>query len=250
MRIDHPDPGQIPELRQLWKEAFGDSDAFLDAFFTVAFSQNRCLCACDEAPVAAVYWFTCRWAGEKIAYLYALAVKKSHRRRGLARALVEETVKHLKAQGYRGAVLVPGEPELFEMYRKMGFSDVLAVDVFETEAGETPAPLRKVSPGTYAVLRKTLLPPGAVVQEGESLAFLGNCAQLYAGTDFLLAATVEDGTLHAMEFLGNRAAAPVVLAALGAKHGVFRTPGSARPFAQYYGFDGSAAPAYFALAFD
>ena len=39
MRIDHPDLGQIPELRQLWKEAFGDSDAFLDAFFMVAFSQ-------------------------------------------------------------------------------------------------------------------------------------------------------------------------------------------------------------------
>ena len=250
MKIDHPEMEQIPVLRQLWQEAFGDSDAFLDRFFEAAFSPNRCLCAYDGVPVAAVYWFSCRWAGEKIAYLYALAVKKSHRRRGLARALVEETVKRLKAEGYRGAVLVLGEPELFDMYGKMGFSDTLTVDVFESEAGGMPAPLRRVSPGTYGVLRKTLLPPGAVVQEEENLAFLGACAQLYAGTDFLLAGNMERDTFVAMEFLGDRASAPAVLAALGAKNGRFRTPGSGREFAQYRSFDHSAAPTYFALAFD
>ena len=250
MKIDHPKMEQNPALRQLWQEAFGDSDAFLDTFFETAFSSNRCLCVTDGEPVAAVYWFSCRWAGEKIAYLYALAVKKSHRRRGLARTLVEETVKRLKAEGCRGAVLVPGEPELFEMYRKMGFSHTLTVDVFEAEAGQAPAPLRKATPGVYAALRKTLLPPGAVVQEGENLAFLGACAQLYAGTDFLLAGHLEGETFVAMEFLGDRATAPAILAALGAKRGVFRTPGSARAFAQYRGFDHSAAPTYFALAFD
>ena len=33
MKIDHPDMTRIPALRQLWQEAFGDSDAFLDRFF-------------------------------------------------------------------------------------------------------------------------------------------------------------------------------------------------------------------------
>ena len=76
MKIDHPAFEQVPGLRQLWQEAFGDSDAFLDGFFDTGFSPRRCLCVTDGEPVAAVYWFDCRFAGEKLAYLYA-----SHRLR-------------------------------------------------------------------------------------------------------------------------------------------------------------------------
>lgn len=250
MRIEYPKTEQIPALRQLWQEAFGDSDTFLDAFFAAAFSPERCLCAFDGEAVAAVYWLNCRFAGEKVAYLYALAVKQSHRRRGLARALVEECAALFEKQGYRGMVLVPGEPELREMYRKMDFSHTLTVDVFEAEAVETPAALRLVTPDVYAALRKALLPPGAVVQEGENLAFLASCARLYAGVGWLLAGNMEEDTFVAMEFLGDRAVVPAVLAALGAKRGRFRTPGDSHPFAQYRSLTDSCAPAYFALAFD
>ena len=103
MRIDQPAPTHIPALRQLWQEAFGDSDAFLDGFFDTAFSPDRCLCVFEEDLAAAVYWFDCRFAGRKIAYLYALATKKSHRGRGIARALMEETVARLQKTGYAGA---------------------------------------------------------------------------------------------------------------------------------------------------
>jgi hypothetical protein len=163
---------------------------------------------------------------------------------------VEETVVRLQEIGYAGVLLVPGEPQLFEMYRKMGFARPLTVDTFEAAAGNTPVALRKVTPEAYCAIRKRLLPAGAVVQEGENLVFLGNCAQLYAGTDFLLAATVEDGTLHAMEFLGNRGAAPAVLAALGAKTGLFRTPGWEMVFALYRPITDAPTPTYFGLAFD
>ena len=33
MTIDRPLPQQIPDLRRLWKEAFGDTDDFLDISF-------------------------------------------------------------------------------------------------------------------------------------------------------------------------------------------------------------------------
>lgn len=250
MKIDHPTFAQVPGLRRLWQEAFGDSDAFLDGFFDAGFSPRRCLCVTDDEPVAAVYWFDCRFAGEKIAYLYALATKKSHRGRGIAWALVEETVCQLEKEDYAGALLVPGAPELFAMYEKMGFTHPLTVDTFEVAAGNAPIALRKVTPEAYSAIRKRYLPAGAVVQEEQNLRFLGRCAQLYAGEAFLLAANVEDGALTAMEFLGDRAAAPGILAALGAKSGVFRTAGQEKLFALYRAITDAPAPTYFALAFD
>ena len=33
----------IPALRRLWKQAFGDDDQLLDSFFSIAFSPDRCL---------------------------------------------------------------------------------------------------------------------------------------------------------------------------------------------------------------
>lgn len=250
MRIDRPVLTHIPALRRLWQEAFGDSDAFLDGFFDTGFSPDRCLCVFEEAPVAAVYWFDCRFNGKKIAYLYALATKKSHRGRGFARALVEETVTRLRENGYAGALLVPGEPALFSMYERLGFTCPLTVDTFEAVAGNTPVALRKVTPETYGDIRRRLLPAGAVAQEGENLRFLGRCAGLYAGENFLLAANVEEGVLKTMEFLGDRATAPAVLAALRAKNGVFRTPGQGEIFGLYRPITDAPTPAYFGLAFD
>ena len=251
MKPKHPELQHIPGLRQLWREAFGDSDAFLDRFFAHGFAPERCLCVHDGDSVAgALYWLSCSRAGRPMAYLYALAVKKSHRGRGLARALMEEAAAILKTQGYAGLLLVPGEPALFAMYDRMGFSETLTVDTFPATAAAVPVTLREVSPEEYGALRPAFLPEGGVVQAEENLRFLSSYAQLYAGDGFLLAAAMEDGRLLGMELLGDRDAAPGILAALGVRHGTFRTPGESRPFAQYRSLDGTPTPAYFGLAFD
>ena len=44
MIIKSPETRHIPQLRQLWKEAFGDTDDFLDVFFSVAFAPERSRC--------------------------------------------------------------------------------------------------------------------------------------------------------------------------------------------------------------
>ena len=251
MMIDHPTGAEISGLRLLWKEAFDDTDAFLDDFFASGFAPERCLYAGDGGTVAAaLYWFRCSCGGRRFAYLYALATKKSHRGRGIARRLVEETAAELKDQGYSGILLVPGEPALFDMYRKLGFEDTLYADSFTAEAGGEPVPVRQVDAEAYARLRRVFLSEGGVVQEGENLSFLSTFAGLYAGDGWLLAGSLEEDTFTGMEFLGKPSAAPGVLTALGAKRGTFRTPGEGRPFAQYRSLDGSPSPSYFGLAFD
>ena len=251
MRIDHPTSGEISGLRQLWKEAFGDAAGFLDAFFSTGFSPERCLYAGEGGTVAAaLYWFHGSCDHKKIAYIYALATKESHRGRGIARALLERAAETLKDQGVSGMLLVPGGPTLFDMYRKLGFADTLRADTLAAEAAGPPIPVRQLSAEEYGYLRRAFLPEGSVVQEGENLAFLASYAELYAGDGWLLAGVLEDDRFTGMEFLGDRRVAPGILAALGAKSGTFRAPGEARPFAQYRSLDGTPAPRYFGLAFD
>ena len=65
MIIKAPQPSHIPALRTLWKDIFGDTDAFLDSFFSTAFSPNRSLCAIiDDQIVGMLYWFDCTYSGQ------------------------------------------------------------------------------------------------------------------------------------------------------------------------------------------
>ena len=69
--------------------------------------------------------------------------------------------------------------------------------------------------------------------------------------DFLLAAEHDGDSLTGMELLGNAAAAPGILGALGFSRGHFRTPGTALPGAMFRPLRaGADAPGYFGLIFD
>lgn len=238
-------------LRALWKEAFGDGEAFLDDFFRTAYSPDRCLTLQREGRLAAmVYWFDCSLEGRKLAYVYGVAVAAEFRGRGLCRALMEELHANLEDQGYGGSLLVPGGPGLFRLYEKLGYEACAGIREFSCTAGDEAAALREVEPAEYARLRRELLPGGGVFQEGESLAFLNTQAELYAGENFLLAARKAGNRLRAVELLGDASRAPAILRCLDCEAGTFRTPGNDRPFAMYRPLRNAPAPAYFGLAFD
>ena len=240
------------KLRQLWKLAFGDPDSFLDGFFSRGFAPERCRFLMDGAEItAALYWLDCEYAGEKYAYLYAVATHPAYRNRGLCHKLMAETHAHLKEQGYAGAVLVPQEESLRKFYDKIGYKTMGNISSFTAVSGEKPALLRPLVAAEYATLRRTYLPPGGLLQEGPSLAFLGTYARFFAGEDFLLAAYREEDFLYAMELLGNREAAPGILNALGCVRGKFHAPGEDIPFAMYLPLKENApVPQYLGHAFD
>ena len=242
----------IAELEKLWQEAFGDTQETLDKFFATGFSPDRFHCICENGrPVSALYRFDCEVSGKKFAYLYAMATLKSHRGKGLARRLLAETHESLKAQGYAGAILVPGEPSLFDFYEKIGYRTVTTVQEFTCSRGATPVELREVDVAEYACLRKILLPSGGVAQEGATLDYLRTYAKFYAGEKFLLSATVDGDVLQAQELLGDAALAPYILCSLNKEEGHFRMPGAGRDFAMYLPLnDDCPRPAYFGLALD
>ncbi len=250
MNIKKPSMEQIGSLRSLWKEAFGDEEAYLDAFFSTAFAPERCRCVVMEGkPVAALYWLDCSCRGEKIAYLYAVATGKMYRGRGLCRALMADTHEHLRGLGYQGAVLVPDGEALARMYGAMGYAFFGGIREFSCTPGEISTDFRRIDTAEYARLRREFLPEGSVLQENENLALLETQAEFYAGGDFLLAARREADRLIGMELLGDASAAPGILTALGMSRGAFRTPGQDR-FAMYRPLRDGTPPEYFGLAFD
>ena len=160
-----------------------------------------------------------------------------------------DTHAHLKELGYAGALLVPGDPGLRNMYRDMGYEDMTGVQRFSCEAG-APVSLEPICAEQYMALRREFLPEDAVLQEGENLRFLERLAQFYQGEDFLLCAVKEDDRLTVPELLGNIKAAPGIVAALGCGEGIFTVPGE-EPFAMGMEFTSDfRKPRYFAFAFD
>lgn len=252
MRIDFPVPAQYDQLMALWQEAFGDSEEFVDGFFCTGFSPARCRCMTDEGNiVAALYWFDARYQNQRFAYVYAVAVKKTHRGRGLCAALMEDTHAHLKLRGYDGVLLMPQTDSLREMYAALGYADCSRLDDFTREAGAEAVPLRRIGRDEYALLRRKFLPTNGALQEEESIAYLEMMAFFYAGEDFLLAAYKNGKTLYCPELLGNRDAAPGILAALSCTEGCFRTPGTGRPGAMLRPLAKTVTgPGYLGLTFE
>lgn len=125
MKIDfigNPTETQWDELCVLWKEAFGDSDSFLQIFHATAFHPERCCCLITEGRIAAaLYWFDCSFQEKPVAYLYAIATAKAYQNQGLCHQLMQYVHQQLSERGYAAALLVPASPALRTFYKKMGY---------------------------------------------------------------------------------------------------------------------------------
>jgi predicted N-acetyltransferase YhbS len=252
MKIDAPSATHIPHLRSLWKEAFGDTDAFLDAFFSVAFSPDRCRCVWEDGrPVSALYWLDHTCNGEKYAYIYAVATQKSHRRQGLCHALMAHAHEDLAAAGYAGALLVPATEALAQYYAAMGYRFCAFRHVFTVLPTCEKTDLLQISTEEYLRLRGAHLPKNSALPDLLAMDFLSQFTHFYAGKHFLAAAQRADDHLYVPEFLGHIQAAPGILTALGASSGTFCTPGDDTPFAMYLPLKPETLPpTYLPFAFD
>ncbi len=252
MIIDSPHSRDLPALKQLWQQAFGDPEAFVSGFFDTGFAKERCRCLyADNTLAAALYWFDCRWQDQKIAYLYAIATDEAQQNKGFCKALMADTHALLKNTGYAGAILVPAEENLFHMYAKMGYRGFCPMKSLQVIASGSSAQLQTIDARTYARLRREHLPENSVLQEGSALAYLQTYATFYEGEGVLFCCSRDGDTVRFQEFLGDPSALPNILAALNAAKGILRQPGGDTPFAMYKHFSGSdSSPTYFGLPLD
>lgn len=248
MIIDRPHDADMSALRQLWKQAFGDTEGFLDGFFRTGFTSQRCRClTVEEQLAAALYWFDCNYQNKKFAYLYAVATDEAYRGKGLCRALLENTHRHLQTAGYSGCVLVPGNQQLFNMYEKMGYIAFCPMEQKTVVSGNTAVNIQPVTPNTYMTLRSQRLPAGSILQEEPAFLFASTFCEFYAGEDILLCCAKENSTLYFQEYLGDPALLGSVVNTLGYQNAVVNLPGGDKPFAMYRPLEEIQAPVYFGM---
>ena len=258
MIIDAPQKEHLNGLRNLWKEAFGDTEAFLDGFFENVFSPSRCRCVTIDGQVAAaLYWFNCTHGEKRVAYLYAIATLKKFRGKGLCASLMKDTHLHLKELGYSLSMLVPASDSLFDFYARIGYTTCTFITeetVLPSKDDTNTLKLLRISAEEYGKRRRTLLPQGSVIQEGENLALLDMTAELYAADGVLIAMQrpTEDTDARIIELLGDAQKAPHIVSALGYECASVRKLGNEKAFSMSLSLEEKPLdmPKYLGLAFD
>ena len=235
------------KLKQLWKTVFGDTDAFLEAFFSIAYSPDRCRYLMEDgAVVSALYWFDCEYEGGKLAYIYAVATDPNHRGKGLASRLMMQTHAHLKELGYAGAVLKPAKG-LFPFYEQLGYLPSGYIRRFTANAGN-PIPVKELSCAEFSQMRRKFLPKNGVRQEGLTLEFLHSFAHFYASEDALVCASPQEGVIF--EYLGNPTSAPGILKTLGIADAEIPTIGQEIPYTIFYPLNCTKTPGYLGITLE
>ncbi len=131
------------QLKTLWKDTFGDPDAFVDLFFERVYEEEntwvyekkgRIIAALHAIPYKMAY------AGEiiPVSYICGVATLPEERGKGYMKQLMEETHEALRLRGNQLAVLLPASPGLFNYYSRLGYETTFFYESnhFYSETGD------------------------------------------------------------------------------------------------------------------
>ena len=109
--------------KALWKEAFGDDDAFIDNFI-IRYSNNNTLLTIKEQEeiVSMLHIIPFEHEDKKIGYIYGVATALKERGKGHARKLMKIACERGKAQGCSALALIPQSDSLKKYYESMGYT--------------------------------------------------------------------------------------------------------------------------------
>jgi len=174
----------IPRLREIYIEAFGDPPEFAEAVFSGLWRDDNCYTLVSQGEICSyVFAFPCvmRLGGQEIkaAYIYAFATAKKFRGRGAGKELMERLWSELLKKGFRASVLVPAEKGLFDYYGKIGYTVISQICRREYEVKELcrdmpkipsgKAVIRPASPKEYKSLRRRALGDTPYLEWGEEI---------------------------------------------------------------------------------
>ena len=113
------------EARRLWQLCFGDSDEFLDRYFSLVYREEEVLLAEDGSNAIGHLQFpkVALSLGEEtlpLGYVLAVCTHPDHRGNGIMRPLLHEALRREKARGDVASVLLPAEDWLFRYYTSVG----------------------------------------------------------------------------------------------------------------------------------
>jgi GNAT superfamily N-acetyltransferase len=123
----------FPAMVEVWKEAFGDFSDYIENFFALHFKPGssyviETLRGEFLGAAHLVFGGAIKETDGSLRscpYLYAFAVKSTHRGQGYGTALLRFVNHEARALGFRGTALCPERAELFAYYKHEGYTTEL-----------------------------------------------------------------------------------------------------------------------------
>lgn len=162
MRTRKTTPNDIPALKTLWQEAFGDEKQDIDLFFETLYPSAIGFCAEEDGDILSMLFALPQTIVKdekqcKAAYLYAVATKKDARGRGLCKAVFAYAEKELRKRYFGALLLSPASEELAELYAKLGFLRQTGAKKVFLPCEKAQGQANEIGVQDYAGLRETLL---------------------------------------------------------------------------------------------
>lgn len=126
------DETMVPELMELWKQSFDDTDDAIQFFFDNRFSPQNCaVCITDGRVVSAIHLLPAELQlnGERVPvyYIYAAATLKKYQGRGYMAELISDIDMGISPGERSFSVLLPASESLYDYYGKLGYHPFFCV---------------------------------------------------------------------------------------------------------------------------
>lgn len=109
--------------RDLWKEAFGDSDEFIDTFMGNIYSrENMLYIEKERSIISMLHIIPFTFNSHNAGYIYAVATAPEERGKGLASMLMERAIEVSQEKGMTALFTIPANEGLRTFYSKFGFT--------------------------------------------------------------------------------------------------------------------------------
>lgn len=171
----------IPQLKALWIEVFGDPTEFIDKFFEELYNPDRCLVyETDNRLVATLYLLDASIVVEsrhhKIYYLYSVATHPAYSGKGIMSKMLDAAYAKTEADGRTALIAIPQDAYAYSFYKKRHFLDCSFYHQYrmnrsDLPSGDTIALKRLLTPEILSQLRAQISEQCAVLWSHSQIAF-------------------------------------------------------------------------------
>lgn len=169
------------QIRHLWKLCFNDSDAFIDLYFNLRYSDEINLAIKSGNEVAAALQmipYPMTFEGQLIdtSYISGACTHPQYRNRGMMRQLLQQAHACMWDKGIMLSTLIPAEAWLFDYYARSGYSPIFEYEKEKIVCPPDPsfqAPVHlqstcEFSTAAYSYLNRKLLERNNCIQHTEA----------------------------------------------------------------------------------
>ena len=136
LKISCPLPQDKEMVTDLWQVSFHDTPEYLGVFFNRVYKPENTLVikragfivsALQMIPYHAKFDDTII----PVVYVCGVCTHPLERGQGLMKTLIGHAKSEMHKRGFSMAIVIPAEPSLFDFYRKLGFTHLIASNVEE-----------------------------------------------------------------------------------------------------------------------